>query len=121
MASTKVVRRTSKVLFVVCTVVLAVAGTSARSQQATRNLAGSITDPHHEPLKGAVVQLHNDTTKSVISYITGRDGLYRFERLDANTDYHVSADYKGHPSPSKGVSLYDTAPNKVVDLVIPLD
>src|ERR1700677_1099502 len=47
-----------------------------------RNLTGTVHDRHHEPLKGAVVEIENENTKSVLSYITDRNGRYSFKRID---------------------------------------
>jgi len=55
----------------------------------TKNLSGTVTDHQHEPLKGAVVQVENDVTMGVVSYITSRDGKYSFKRLDGDTDYRL--------------------------------
>ncbi len=87
-------------------------------QHTFRNLAGTVTDRHHEPLKGAVIQVHNESTESVASYITGRSGRYSFKRLDGNTDYRVWATYQGHRSRSKDLSSFDSNQEKVINLVI---
>jgi hypothetical protein len=51
------------------------AAASAMAAQPTgRTLTGTVTDRHREPLAGAVVQVHSETTLSVVSYITDRSG-----------------------------------------------
>lgn len=90
-------------------------------QDQWRNLSGSVTDGHHEPLKGAVIQVHNESNDSVMSYITGNTGRYSFKRLDANTDYVVSATYKGHRSKVRQLSHFDAKSNKEIDLTIKME
>ncbi len=90
-------------------------------QHAWRDLTGTVTDAHHEPLRGAVIQVRNEANDSVMSYITGRTGRYTFKRLDANTDYDLSATYKGHKSKTRELSHFETKPSKVIDLKIRLE
>jgi hypothetical protein len=87
-------------------------------QRTFRNLTGTVTDRHHEPLKGAVVEVDNGDTERVASYITGRNGLYSFKRLDGDTDYRVWATYRRHRSRTKNISSFDSSSAKVINLVI---
>jgi hypothetical protein len=89
----------------------------AFAQPAQRSLSGTVTDPHHEPLKGAVVQLHNDVTDTVVSYITGRSGHYQFLHL-SNDDYHVWAKFRDHKSKAREFSTFDSHPSKVINLTV---
>jgi ABC-type molybdate transport system substrate-binding protein len=77
-------------------------------------------DKHHEPLKGAVVQVHNEATDAVTSFVTDRSGGYSFKRLEGNTDYRVWATYKGQRSKAKFLSQFDRHTSKPVNLVITL-
>ena len=90
----------------------------AFAQPAPRSLSGTVTDLHHEPLKGAVVQLHDDATNTVVSYITDRNGHYRFLRLSGDNDYHVWAKFRGHKSKARLFSIFDSHPSKVINLVV---
>ena len=92
----------------------------ALAQNTVRNLSGTITDPEHEPLKGAVVQIENQTTHSVVSYITTETGRYSFKRLSGDTDYSVSVSFRGHQSKAKTLSFFDTHPNPNLDFVLRL-
>jgi len=94
--------------------------TAVSGQGTSRNLTGIVTDHHHEPLKNAVVEIHNDDNDSVISYITDRSGRYSFKRLDGNTDYRVWATRNGRQSPTKKMSRFDAAPAKTINLMIRL-
>lgn len=91
---------------------------AAFAQPTLRNLAGTVTDRHHEPLRGAVVQVHNEVTNSVISFITDRSGRYNFKRLSGDTDYRIWAIYRGQQSRAKELSQFDTKPDKVLDFVV---
>ncbi len=90
-------------------------------QHKLRSLSGIVTDPRHEPLKGAVIEVHNDSTNSVSSYITDRTGRYSFKRLDGDTEYSIWATYQSHRSRKKTLDEFDTNRNKVINLVIKLE
>lgn len=94
---------------------------SALSGQSTvQNLTGTVTDRRHEPLKGAIVEVHNELTDGVVSYITRRDGLYSFTRLDGGADYRVWATYRGQQSRKKKLSHFDSKPSRAVNLIVKL-
>ena len=93
----------------------------AQQQQVGRTLTGTVTDKGHEPLVGAVVQLHNDVTDSVVSYITTAKGTFDFKRLNVGDDYSVWATYRGHKSKVETMSRFDSKTNKVMTLTIELD
>lgn len=97
---------------------LLVGGGAAMAQPTLRNLTGHVTDPHHEPLRGAVVQVHDDETNGVISYITDRSGTYSFKRLSGEKDYQVWAIFRGQQSRKRELSHFDTKTEKVIDLTI---
>ena len=78
-------------------------------------------DRHHEPLKGAVVQLQNEQTGAVMSYLTDRQGSYSFKRLLQDDDYKVWATFRGDKSRSREISHFDSKPDKVIALTIRLD
>ena len=78
------------------------------AQPGFRTVTGTVTDTHHEPLAGAVVQLHDDNTGSVISYLTNRTGRFIFKRLSTDDDYQVSATFRNRHSRPKFVSKFDS-------------
>jgi hypothetical protein len=90
-------------------------------QRSWRTLTGTVTDGHREPLRGAVIQVHNEADDSVISYITGRTGRYVFKRLAGDADYRVSATYQGHTSKTREMSHFDSKETKVIDLKIKME
>ena len=90
------------------------------AQHLTRTLTGTVTDHQHEPLRGAVVEVHSDLSGNVVSFITTQTGQYSFKRLEADIDYTVSATWHGHKSATRKLSLFDTATSKVIDLEVQL-
>ena len=89
-------------------------------QPTLRNLTGTVQDRHHEPLNGAVVEIENENTKGVISYITDRSGRYSFKRLDGETDYRVWATRNGQQSRTKKISRFESGQTKTINLTIGL-
>ena len=85
-----------------------------------RTLHGQITDGGHEPIRGAVVQLRNDSSETLVTYITGNNGRYRFQRLDGNTDYEVWVMFRGRRSRSRSISKFDSHMDKVINFRISL-
>ena len=93
-------------------------GRAAPAQQMGRTVSGRVTDRHHEPLAGAVVQVHSETTLSVVSYITNRNGDYIFKHLSPDDDYNVFAVYRGYRSKARRLSKFDSKTDRVFRLVI---
>jgi hypothetical protein len=92
--------------------------TSLLGQPTFRNLTGTVQDRHHEPLKGAVVQIENEDTKNVISYLTDRSGRYSFKRLAGETDYHVWFTYRGQQSKIRELSQFNDHHDATINLVV---
>lgn len=110
----------SMLLSTATAVALALATRSLFAQETTRDLHGTVTDRHHEPLRGAVVQLENETTHSVISYLTGRSGQYSFKRIGGDTDYEVWATYHGVRSKQRELDRFGVKHTPRIDLVVDL-
>lgn len=92
-----------------------------RPQSGIRDIRGTVTDKSGNPLPGAVVQLENKLTLTVMSYITAKDGHYRFSGLSDNVDYTVRARYRKYWSPQRTLSKLDSSRHPQIDLVIPID
>jgi hypothetical protein len=82
-----------------------------------RTISGVVTDDHHEPLRGAVVELENGSSHDIVSFITAADGKYVFKRLDSHTDFTLWATFRGNKSSTHSISMFDSHPEKVVDIV----
>jgi hypothetical protein len=91
---------------------------SAPGQPTFRNLTGTVQDRHHEPLKGAIVEIENEDTKSIISYITDRSGRYSFKRLKGEADYRVWSTYRGQRSKVREFSQFNNQHNSTINLVV---
>lgn len=92
----------------------------ARGQTAERTVTGTVVDRHREPLAGAVVQVHSESTLNVVSYITDRTGAYVFKHLSPDDDYDVFATYRGSKSKRRHLSKFDSRPNRNFKLIIKL-
>jgi hypothetical protein len=91
---------------------------SLPGQSTFRNLTVTVQDRHHEPLKGAIVEIENEDTKSVISYITDRSGRYSFKRLEGEDDYRIWFTYRGQRSKVRILSQFDDHHDATINLVV---
>ena len=80
-----------------------------KKEEAThRSVEGIVMDSGEKPIKGAVVELKDDKTLQVRSFITiGDDGKYHFYGLKIDQDYQVKANYNGQTSGWRRISLFD--------------
>jgi hypothetical protein len=83
-----------------------------------RNVSGIVSDPDHEPIRGAVVELENNSTHDVISFITTADGHYVFHRLDSHTDFRIWATFRGKKSAIHSISMFDDHLDKTIDITV---
>ena len=101
---------------------LACAGlTCLAAQTGDRDVSGVVLDRFGEPLPGAVVQLENSASMVVRSYITGKDGRYRFNMLDQNLDYTLEARYHHYQSKTKRLSKFSSALHSNAVLNVPVE
>jgi hypothetical protein len=80
-----------------------------------RTLSGIITDPRHEPLRGAIVELQEGDSANIVSFVTGPDGRYHFLRLKGNQDYSVWAKFRNRESKHRSVSKFADKPEQMID------
>jgi hypothetical protein len=85
-----------------------------------RTLSGTVTDTSHEPLRGAVVELQNPANKSVETFLTDAEGHYSFKRLDSDADYSVWVVFRGHHTPTRSISKFDSHLNKAINFEVKL-
>ena len=95
------------------TVALAVAAAQLfpkrdKKEDPSRTIEGTVLNPDDQPVTGAVVQLKNQRTLQVRSYITKEGGKFGFYGLDPNTDFAVRAEADGLTSPWRNVSVFDS-------------
>ena len=91
---------------------------SNKNKDETRNVVGQVLTKSDTPIAEAIVYLKNTKTLTIKSFITEKDGGYRFHGLSPNVDYEIYADYQGQKSPTKTVSSFDTRTNVTLNLHI---
>lgn len=87
-----------------------------KNQDQGRNVTGQVLSKSDAPISEAVVYLKNTKTLTVKSFITEKDGGFRFHGLSPNIDYEIYADYQGQKSPTKTISSFDTRSNITLNL-----
>ncbi len=84
----------------------------------SRNLSGQITDKNDNPVSDAIVYLKDTKTLSIKSYVSQKDGSYRFNALSMNNDYEVYAQKEEKKSPTKKLSQFDSRGEPRINLKI---
>jgi hypothetical protein len=87
-----------------------------KNQEQGRSVTGQVFSKSDAPISEAVVYLKNTKTLTVKSFITEKDGGYRFHGLSPNIDYEIYADYQGQKSPTKTISSFDTRSSITLNL-----
>jgi hypothetical protein len=86
-----------------------------------KTLTGRVIDAADAPLSSAVVYLQDSKTNNIRSFISAKDGAYRFGQISADTDYTVWAELQGKKSGTKSISSFDSKKQLVLDLKIKTD
>jgi len=89
-----------------------------KNQDQGRNVTGQVMSKSEAPLPDAVVYLKNTKTLTIKSFITEKDGGYRFHGLSQNIDYEIYADYQGQKSATKTISSFDNRNNITLNIRI---
>jgi carboxypeptidase family protein len=89
-----------------------------RAPGGQRTVTGHVYGNNDAPLEKAIVYIKNTKSLAVKTYITERDGTYRFTGLTQNVDYDVYADYNGKHSSTRTVSSFDDRPEVYLNLHI---
>jgi Carboxypeptidase regulatory-like domain len=120
-------KRTVLVMLALATLVTAAAAqvafldaaiTADKNQDQGRNVTGQVMTKSEAPLPDAVVYLKNTKTLTIKSFITEKDGGYRFHGLSQNIDYEIYADYQGQKSATKTISSFDNRNNITLNIRI---
>jgi protocatechuate 3,4-dioxygenase beta subunit len=98
---------------------LAVVPSVAGAQQ--RSVSGTVMDRAGQPVAGAAVILKNEITLQVRSYITQRDGHYRFHGLHPEMEYSIRARRDGRSSKSHEITRFDSGYSIRIDLRLDVD
>ena len=110
------VRRLSLAALLICCA--ASAGQSSGTPLSSRTIEGSVFDQAGHAVPGAVVLIEDQKTLQVRSYIVQEDGKFRFRGLSADANYELRARFNGAVSGAKNVSVFDSKPTVVVNLII---
>jgi hypothetical protein len=87
-----------------------------KNQEQARDVTGQVLTKADTPISEAIVYLKNTKTLSVKSFITEKDGAFRFHGLSPNVDYQIYADFQGQKSAVKTISSFDTRSNITLNL-----
>jgi hypothetical protein len=90
------------------------------AQPSTRMVEGVVTDQHSHPLAHAAVQIENNGTLQIRSFITQADGKYHFTGLNSDMDYALTAEYDGLRSHARKLSKFNSRPEPRIDLTVAL-
>ena len=93
-------------------------GVADKNADQGRNVTGQVLTKSDAPLAEAIVYLKNTKTLTIKSFITEKDGGYRFHGLSQNVDYEIYADYQGQKSPTKTISSFDNRNNITLNIRI---
>ncbi|MGP0071355.1 MAG: carboxypeptidase-like regulatory domain-containing protein [Bryobacteraceae bacterium] len=88
------------------------------AQPTTRTVEGVVMDQHSHPLAHAAVQIENEWTLQIRSYITQADGKYHFAGLNGDDDYQITAEYDGVRSHVRKLSKFDSREEPRIDVTI---
>lgn len=99
--------------------VLGVAAAQARQEKGQlRTVHGTVYNASGAPIGSAIVYLKNVRTMAIRTYISNREGQYRFSGLDPNTDYQIHAEHNNLTSATRTVSSFDSRHDILLDLKV---
>ena len=87
-----------------------------KKQQNVRSVEGTVYGPGKTIMPGSVVQLKDTKTLRVRSFVTLKDGKYRFHGLSTETDYEIKATFDGRASKTRRLTVYDSRKKANMDL-----
>ncbi len=82
----------------------------------TRSVEGTVLKEGKSIVPGAVVQIKDTKTLRVRSYLTLKDGKYRFHGLSTETDYELKATFEGRSSKTRRLTVFDSRKKANIDL-----
>jgi len=83
-----------------------------------KNVQGKVLNGDNAPINGAIVYLENKRNDDIKTFISTRDGSYRFADISADTDYSLWAAFHGKKSGQKTISSFDSRKQVNIDLKI---
>jgi len=98
--------------------VIALTGVVVTHAEEWRSVHGIVRDRSGRPLGGSVVQLEDELTLDVRSYIVKNDGKYHFMRLRPDIEYTLRARYRKGWGKTKTLSVFDSRSDAEVMLTV---
>jgi hypothetical protein len=111
----QVLRLSLAVLLIFCG---ASGGQNSGTPLSSRTIEGSVFDRAGHAVPGAVVLIEDQKSLQVRSYIVQEDGKFRFRGLSADANYELRARFNGEVSGAKTVSVFDSKPTVIVNLIL---
>jgi hypothetical protein len=111
-------RRLAALVSVALLAVLVTAALARQDKVQLRTVHGTVFNTSDQPIGSAVVYLKNVRTLAVRTYISDRNGQYRFSGLDPNTDYQIHAEHEDLTSATRTISSYDSRHDIHFDLKV---
>jgi hypothetical protein len=84
----------------------------------SRTVIGLVTDKNDSPIPDAIVYLKDTKTLAIKSYVSQKDGTYRFNALSMNIDYELYAQKDNKKSAIKKLSQFDGRAEPRINLKI---
>jgi hypothetical protein len=81
---------------------------AASAPPSQKVVSGKVIGTGNQPLSEAIVYLKNGKTTDIKSFISAKDGTYRFGQLSPDVDYEIWAEFQGKKSPTKSISSFDS-------------
>lgn len=78
-------------LLILCMAAGSLADKKDKDSANMRSVEGVVADGNGNPIAGAIVQLKNNKTLQVRSFVALQDGRYYFHDLSTNLDYELKA------------------------------
>lgn len=115
--------RRKRFILILAVCALLVSGLSAqkksreerREEANSRSVQGTVVGPDGNPVSGAVVQLKDQRTLQVRSFITQGDGMYRFFSLKMDNDYQLIVKSGELAAGPRALSVFDTRKEAIIN------
>ena len=84
----------------------------------SRTVVGLVTDKNDTPIADAIVYLKDTKSLTIKSYVSQKDGTYRFNALSPNIDYELYAQKDSKKSATRKLSQFDSRAEPRINLKI---
>ena len=98
--------------------VIALTGVLVTHAEEWRSVHGIVRDRTGKPLGGSVVQIEDELTLDVRSYIVKNDGRHHFMRLRPDIEYTLRARYRNEWGKTRTLAVFDSRSDAEVMLTV---